>query len=58
MFNILKSYEKTPQTIVQAYNALSESASINECLPNKDGALHSRIRPVWKGIRMCGTALQ
>ena len=57
MFNILKSYEKTPQTIVQAYNALSESASINECLPNKDGALHSRIRPVWKGIRMCGTAL-
>lgn len=57
MFDILKYYEKTPYDIVQAYSALSESASINESLPNKDGALHSRIRPVWKGIRMCGTAL-
>ena len=56
-YDVIKSYKKTPEDIVQRYAKLEESASINESMPNKDGALSSRIKAVWPGIRMCGTAM-
>ena len=57
MFDVIKTYEKVPDEIVKRYAALEESASINESMPNKDGALCSRIHAIWPGLRMCGTAL-
>ena len=57
VYDVIKSYKKTPEDIVQRYAKLEESASINESMPNKDGALSSRIKAVWPGIRMCGTAM-
>lgn len=57
MYDVIKTYQKTPEEIVRRYSALEESASINESMPNKDGALSSRIRAIWPGTRMCGTAL-
>lgn len=57
MYDVIKTYEKTPDEIVKRYAALEESASINESMPNKDGALHSRIKAIWPEVRMCGTAL-
>ena len=41
-YDVIKSYKKTPEDIVQRYAKLEESASINESMPNKDGALSSR----------------
>lgn len=57
MYNVFKNYKKVPGEIVEAYAKLEESASINESMPKKDGALHSSLRPVWPESRMCGTAL-
>lgn len=57
MADVIKKYEKVPDDIVARYAKIDESASINESMPNKDGALFSRIHAIWPGIRMCGTAL-
>lgn len=57
MYSVIKHYDRVPSHIVEAYAKLEESASINESMPLKDGALHSSLRPVWPGTRMCGTAL-
>ena len=57
MYDVIKTYEKTPEAIVRRYFVIEESASINESMPNKDGALCSRIKAVWPELRMCGTAL-
>lgn len=57
MYDVIKTYEKTPKDIVERYAKLEESASINESMPNKDGALCSKIRAIWPGLRMCGVAL-
>lgn len=55
-YDVIKNYEKVPQDVVDAYARLEESASINESMPNRDGALDSRLKPAWPGARMCGTA--
>lgn len=39
MYDVIKTYTKTPPEIVEAYSKIEESASINESIPNKDGAL-------------------
>lgn len=57
MFDVIKKYKKVPEEIVTRYSVLDESASINESMPNKDGALKSTIHAIWPGMRMCGTAL-
>ena len=57
MYDIIKTYEKVPADIVARYAALEESASINESMPNKDGALNSSIKAIWPETRMCGTAV-
>jgi 4-hydroxy-4-methyl-2-oxoglutarate aldolase len=57
MYSVVKHYEKTPAELVEAYAQLEESASINESMPGKAGALHSGIRTIWPETRMCGVAL-
>ena len=57
MYDVIKTYEKTPAKLVERFSVLEESASINESMPNKDGALSSDFRPIWPGIRLCGTAM-
>ncbi|MEA4816686.1 MAG: RraA family protein [Lachnospiraceae bacterium] len=57
MYDVIKVYEKTPEDIVKRYAMLEESASINESIPNKNGALFSGIKAIWPEIRMCGVAL-
>ena len=57
MYDVIKHYEKNDPAIIEGYRQIGESASILESMPYKDGALHSRIRAVWKGARTCGNAL-
>lgn len=57
MYDVIKKYEKVPDDIVARYAKIDESASINESMPNKDGALCSRIKAIWPEMRLCGTAL-
>lgn len=57
MYDIIRKYEKTDASLVERYRQLGESASINESMPGKDGALHSSIRPIWPGLRLCGVAM-
>jgi len=57
MYDVIKKYEKVPEDIVERYAKIEESASINESMPNKDGALCSKIKAIWPEIRVCGTAL-
>ncbi len=57
MYDIIRKYEKTPDDIVSRYRVLEESASINESMPKKNGALDSSIKAVWPGMRFCGVAM-
>jgi len=57
MYDVIKTYEKTSKEIVKEYSTIEESASVNESLTNKDGALASSLKPIWPEIRMCGVAL-
>lgn len=56
MYDVIRKYEKVPAEIVARYAKLEESASINECMPDKNGALDSHIKPMWREMRFCGTA--
>ena len=57
MYDVIRKYERVPAEIVARYAKLEESASINECMPEKNGALDSRIKPMWRDMRVCGTAV-
>ncbi len=57
MFDVVKKYTRVQEKIIQAYADVEESASINEALPLKNGALHSSIKPLWPGTKLCGAAL-
>lgn len=57
MYDVIKSYERVSSDIIDRYSKIEESASINESMPNKDGALNSRIRALWPEARVCGTAM-
>lgn len=57
MYDVIKNYPKTSEDMVKGFSQLEESASINEAMKNKDGALMSYIKPVHRGTKMCGTAM-
>lgn len=57
MYDVVKTYPKVNMETVKKYLEIEESASINESIPGKNGALDSSIRGIWPGIRMCGRAL-
>lgn len=56
MYDVIKKFERVPADIVERYSRLEESASINESMPEKNGALNSSIKTIWPEARMCGTA--
>ena len=56
MFDIIKHYPKVSAELVAKFSKLEESASINECM-KVNGAMQHDIRPIWPGMRCCGTAL-
>lgn len=56
MYDIIKKYPKVSPELVEKFSKLEESASINECM-EENGAMRNEIRPVWPGMRCCGTAL-
>lgn len=57
MYDVVKHYERPSRELLEAYWEVNETASINECLPDKNGALFSHIKPVWTGCKMVGSAL-
>ncbi|MBQ6213971.1 MAG: RraA family protein [Oscillospiraceae bacterium] len=57
MYDVIKHYPRPSMELLERYEAVTESASLNEALPNRDGALYSKIKPVWHGARVLGSAL-
>lgn len=57
MFDVVKKILRVDEEVVKGYLSVGESASVNESLPGKNGAMHSSIKPLWPGYKMCGTAL-
>ena len=57
LFAVIKKYPRVSEELIHAYEEVGESASVNESLPDKNGALHSCIKPLWPGYKMCGAAL-
>lgn len=55
MYDIVKRYERVSAEIIKGYEALDESASVNECL-KVNGALNHDFRPVWPGTHIIGSA--
>ncbi|MEY8337738.1 RraA family protein [Lachnospiraceae bacterium 62-35] len=55
MHDIITKIVRAPQELVDKFAAVEESASIYEVM--KKNALPGRIKPIWPGTRMCGTAL-
>ncbi len=54
MYDVIKNYEKAPKELIEKFSKIEESASIYEI--TKQNALPGDIKPVWKGMRMCGSA--
>lgn len=56
MYDVIKNYPKVSKDIVKRFSQIKESASINEAMKEKDGALDSSIKPNHRGLKMCGPA--
>jgi 4-hydroxy-4-methyl-2-oxoglutarate aldolase len=57
MYDIIKKYEKVCPKLVALYSVFEESASIHESMGmNSRSVMDMDIRPVWPGMRLCGTA--
>ncbi len=54
-YDVNKHYPKVSDELVKKYEAIEESASINESM-TESGALDHEFRPVWPGLRTVGTA--
>jgi 4-hydroxy-4-methyl-2-oxoglutarate aldolase len=57
LYDVIKNFKRPSQRLIDALSNVPESATINESIPNKDGALDYRIKPIWPGLRVCGSAL-
>ncbi|GHV44334.1 S-adenosylmethionine--2-demethylmenaquinone methyltransferase [Synergistales bacterium] len=57
MYDVIKRYAKPAKELIESFLKIEESASLLESMPNKDGALHSSIRPVLPEKIICGSAL-
>lgn len=55
MYDIIKRFDRPSPELVDRFSKVGESASIYEVM--KAGAMDPDIRPIWPGLRMCGTAL-
>ena len=58
MYDVIKKYEKVSKELVEKYAVLEESASIHESMGmNIRSVMDMDMRPVWPGMRLCGTAV-
>lgn len=55
MYDIISNIDRAPRELVEKFSTVEESASIYEVM--KKNALPPRIKPIWPGTRMCGTAM-
>ena len=55
MFHVVRSYERVPEAVVAAYSEL-DVATVHEAR-DKQGAMSAAIKPLYAGMRVCGTAL-
>ena len=55
MYDVIKNYQKVDQELVNLFSKIGVSASIHESM-NRTGAMGCDMRPVWPGMKLCGTA--
>ena len=55
MFHVIRNYERVPGSAVKRYADL-DVATVHEAL-GKRGAMAPAIKPIYSGMRVCGTAL-
>lgn len=55
MYDVIKQFDRPEAALIEQFSRVGESASLYEVM--KAGAMSTDIRPVWPGLRMCGTAL-
>ncbi|TDC98004.1 4-hydroxy-4-methyl-2-oxoglutarate aldolase, partial [Nonomuraea deserti] len=55
MFHVIRNYDRVPDGIVESYRGL-DVATVHEA-NDKKGAMAAAIKPVYPGMRVCGTAL-
>ena len=55
MFHVVRNYGRVPETLVKAYAEL-DVATVHEAR-EKQGAMTAAIKPIYPGMRICGTAL-
>ena len=56
MYDVVKTYNRVSDDLIERYKVIDESASISECL-TINGAVTHEIRPIWPGTRLVGRAL-
>lgn len=58
MHDVVKNYERVSRQLIELYSAFEESASIHESMGmDARSTMDMDIRPVWPGMRLCGSAL-
>ena len=55
MFHIIKTIKRPPQELIKAL-AEQASATVHEAIGRR-GAMHSSIKPLARGMKVCGPAL-
>jgi 4-hydroxy-4-methyl-2-oxoglutarate aldolase len=55
LFHVIRNYERVPDAVVKRYADL-DVATVHEAL-GKRGAMVPAIKPIYPGMRVCGTAL-
>ncbi len=55
MYHVIRNYQKVNTTVVEAFRGIG-TATVHEAY-NRQGATHSYIKPIFPGMRICGTAL-
>jgi len=57
MYDVVKNFKRPSAELLKAFEQVMESASLHENIRHKGGALDSRIKPVWRGAKVIGSAL-
>ncbi|HEY5583830.1 MAG TPA: 4-carboxy-4-hydroxy-2-oxoadipate aldolase/oxaloacetate decarboxylase [Ruminiclostridium sp.] len=55
MYDIVRNFKRPDDSLINNYNLMT-SATLHEVLQRR-GALSSYIKPIWPGMKLCGSAL-
>ena len=55
MYHVIRNYERVPAEIVEQYRGIG-TATVHEAY-GRAGAMCAAIKPIYRGMRVCGTAL-